>query len=94
MFSCAYSAGLFGIDGYLVTVECNASSNLSVFEIVGLPDNAVKESKERVRSASLNSGFGFPAKELIVNLAPASIKKKAHPLMLPCLFQFSNVTKK
>ena len=76
MFSCAYSAGLFGIDGYLVTVECNASNNLSVFEIVGLPDNAVKESKERVRSAALNSGFGFPAKELIVNLAPASMKKE------------------
>ena len=76
MLSCAYSAGLFGIDGYLVSVECNTSKRLSCFEIVGLPDNAIKEAKERVRSAAINSGFPFPDCELIVNLAPADIKKE------------------
>ena len=76
MLSCTYSAGIFGIDGYLVTVECNSSKRLSCFEIVGLPDNAIKEAKERVRSASINSGFQFPDCELIVNLAPADIKKE------------------
>ena len=76
MLSCTYSAGLFGIDGYLVTVECNTSKRLSCFEIVGLPDNAIKEAKERVRSAAINSGFQFPDCELIVNLAPADIKKE------------------
>ena len=76
MLSCAYSAGLFGIDGYLVSVECNTSKRLTCFEIVGLPDNAIKEAKERVRSAAINSGFPFPDCELIVNLAPADIKKE------------------
>jgi len=76
MLSCTYSAGIFGIDGYVVTVECNSSKRLSCFEIVGLPDNAIKEAKERVRSASINSGFQFPDCELIVNLAPADIKKE------------------
>ena len=76
MLSCTYSAGLFGIDGYIVTVECNTSKRLSCFEIVGLPDNAIKEAKERVRSAAINSGFPFPDCELIVNLAPADIKKE------------------
>ena len=76
MLSTVYSAGLFGIDGFIVTVECNTSKRLSCFEIVGLPDNAIKEAKERVRSAAINSGFQFPDCELIVNLAPAHVKKE------------------
>ena len=76
MLSCCYSAGLLGIDGYLVTVECNSSKRISCFEIVGLPDNAIKEAKERVRSACINSSFQFPDAELIINLAPADIKKE------------------
>ena len=76
MLSTVYSAGLFGIDGFLVTVECNTSKRLSCFEIVGLPDNAIKEAKERVRSAAINSGFQFPDCELIVNLAPADVRKE------------------
>ena len=60
MLSCVYSAGICGIDGFLVTVECNCTKRLSAFVIVGLPDNAIKEAKERVRSASLNAGYGFP----------------------------------
>ena len=76
MFSIAYSAGLFGIDGFLVTIECNSFNTIARFELVGLPDAAVKEAKERVRAAILNSGFPFPDTELTVNLAPADRKKE------------------
>ena len=76
MISIAYSAGLFGIDGYLVTVECHFSSRLSCFEIIGLPDNAIKEAKERVKAACANSRLPFPDCELIVNLAPANMPKE------------------
>ena len=76
MLSTVYSAGLFGIDGYIVTVECNAQSRLPAFELVGLPDLAVKEAKERVRTACENSGFRFPSMELMLNLAPADRKKE------------------
>ncbi|MBO5111382.1 MAG: YifB family Mg chelatase-like AAA ATPase [Clostridia bacterium] len=76
MFSTAYSAGLFGIDGFLVTVECNSVNAIARFELVGLPDAAVKEAKERVRAAAMNSGFPFPDTELTVNLAPADRKKE------------------
>ena len=76
MLSTVYSAGLFGIDGYIVTVECNAQSRMPSFELVGLPDLAVKEAKERVRTACENSGFRFPALELMLNLAPADRRKE------------------
>ena len=76
MLSTVYSAGLFGIDGYIVTVECNAQNRIPEFELVGLPDLAVKEAKERVRTACENSGFRFPSLELMINLAPANRKKE------------------
>ncbi len=76
MLTTLLSAGLCGIDGFLVTVECDAQERLGEFEIVGLPDAAVKEAKERVRTASYNSGFRFPALSLTVNLAPANRKKE------------------
>ena len=76
MLTTLLSAGLCGIDGFLVTVECDAQERLGDFEIVGLPDAAVKEAKERVRTASYNSGFRFPALSLTVNLAPANRKKE------------------
>ncbi len=76
MISYSYSAGLLGIDGYLVTIECHYSSRLSCFEIIGLPDNAIKEAKERVKAACANSRLQFPDCELIVNLAPANIPKE------------------
>ena len=60
MISKVYSAGLCGIDGYEVTVECSGWDRVPAFELVGLPDTAVKEAKERVRCASENSGFPFP----------------------------------
>ena len=76
MLSTVFSAGLFGIDGYIVTVECNAQSRIPAFELVGLPDLAVKEAKERVRTACQNSGFRFPSLELMLNLAPADRRKE------------------
>ncbi len=76
MLSTVLSYGLSGIDGFPVTVEVNLSGGLPVFELVGLPDAAVRESRERVRAAMKNSGFGFPDDRLIVNLAPADQKKE------------------
>lgn len=70
------SCALSGLDGYLVTVEVDAYAGVPAIEIVGLPDAAVKESKERVRSAVRNSGLQFPQKKIIVNLAPADTKKE------------------
>lgn len=76
MLSTVFGAGLFGIDGYIVTVECNSQSRIPSLELVGLPDLAVKEAKERVRTACENSGFRFPAMELTLNLAPADRRKE------------------
>ena len=85
MISYAYSAGLFGIDGYTVTVECHSAKKLSKFEIIGLPDNAIKEAKERVKAAIINSRLPFPDYEIIVNLAPASIPKEGSSFDLAIL---------
>lgn len=85
MYSEIYSAGLVGIDGFIITVECSAQSKLPVFELVGLPDLAVKEAKERVRNACANSGIPFPVATLTVNLAPADKKKEGSALDLPIL---------
>ncbi|MBR2025072.1 MAG: YifB family Mg chelatase-like AAA ATPase [Clostridia bacterium] len=76
MISYSYSAGLLGIDGFLVTVECHSTGKLSCFEIIGLPDNAIKEAKERVKACCINSKLDFPDCEIIVNLAPANIPKE------------------
>ena len=86
MLSRVYTAGLCGIEGFSVTVECSGWDRLPRFEVVGLPDLAVKEAKERVRSACENSGFGFPPMDLTVNLAPADRKKEgsAFDLAMVC----------
>ena len=76
MLSSVYSAGLLGIDGFIVTVESDAKGTFPRFELVGLPDAAVKEAKERVRAACENSGFRFPETSLTVNLAPADRRKE------------------
>ena len=76
MLSRIYSAGLCGIDGFEVTVECSGWDRVPAFELVGLPDAAVKEAKERVRCASENSGIPFPSMEIVVNLAPADRRKE------------------
>jgi len=77
------SASLHGIEAYLVDVEVDISSGLPAFVIVGLPDAAVRESKERVRTALRNCGFDLPAKKIIINLAPASRKKEGSAFDLP-----------
>lgn len=76
MLSKIYSSGVFGIDGFEVTVECSAWDRLPKFELVGLPDAAVKEAKNRVRCALENSGFAFPPIDIMINLAPADVKKE------------------
>ncbi len=85
MVSKVFTAGICGIDGFSVTVECSAWDRLSRFEVVGLPDLAVKEAKERVRSACENSGFSFPCLDLTVNLAPADRKKEGSAFDLAIL---------
>ncbi len=76
MLSKIFGAGFFGIEGYPVIVECNANDRLPQFNIVGLPDAAIKESKERIKAAITNSGYFFPDAEITVNLAPADKKKE------------------
>lgn len=75
MLSVVKSGGTYGINGYLVDVEVNISQGLPQFTVVGLPDTAVKESRERVRSAIENIGYKFPVKKITVNLAPADVLK-------------------
>ena len=85
MYSEVYSTGICGIDGFIVTVECSARNRLPQFDLVGLPDMAVKEAKERVRNACANSGIQFPVAALTVNLAPADKKKEGSALDLAIL---------
>ena len=77
------SHGLAGVGGYTVLVETDISNGLPAYETVGLPDAAVKESRERVRSAIKNSGFVFPAARITVNLAPANLRKEGAVYDLP-----------
>ncbi len=76
MLSKIYSCGVVGIDGYEVVVECSAWNRVPRFDLVGLPDTAVKEAKNRVQSACENSGYRFPPLDLMINLAPADKKKE------------------
>ncbi len=76
MLSKVYSSGVVGIDGFEVTVECSGWDRIPRFELVGLPDAAVKEAKNRVQSACENSGLVFPPLDIMVNLAPADVKKE------------------
>ncbi len=78
-----YSVGLTGLDGCLIETEADVSMGLPAFDIVGLPDAAVKESKERVRSAISNTGFEFPLKKVTINLAPGDMKKEGPGFDLP-----------
>lgn len=83
MFSKIYSFGVMGIEGYTVTVETHLSGGLPSFDMVGLPDNAVKEAKERVRSAIKNTHHIYPSSRITVNLAPSEIKKTGAVYDLP-----------
>ncbi|MCL2217199.1 MAG: YifB family Mg chelatase-like AAA ATPase [Defluviitaleaceae bacterium] len=83
MFTKVISGAVLGVDGYKVDVEVDLANGLPAFDIVGLPDSAVKESRERIRAAIRNAGFNFPVKRITVNLAPADIRKSGPSFDLP-----------
>ena len=83
MISKIESKAMFGLDAYSVEVEVDLTRGLPDCAVVGLPDTAVKESRDRVRSALRNTGFDFPAKRITVNLAPAHLKKEGSGFDLP-----------
>ncbi|MBQ3046186.1 MAG: YifB family Mg chelatase-like AAA ATPase [Clostridia bacterium] len=83
MFARINSMGLFGIDSYMVSVEIDYGQGLPRIELVGLPDTAVSESRNRVRSAIKNSGFSFPQSRVTINLSPADIRKEGPLYDLP-----------
>ena len=78
-----HTGAVCGLEGKSVIVEADFSNGLPAFDVVGLPDATVREAKERVRAAVKNSGFEFPAKRAIVNLAPADLKKEGTQFDLP-----------
>jgi magnesium chelatase family protein len=79
------SLGLSGIHGYEVSVECFLAGGLPNYDIVGLPDAAVREARERVRAAIKTCGFQFPLGRITVNLAPADTKKQGTIYDLPVM---------
>ena len=83
MLAKTLSGTLLGINGQIVEVEVDLSNGLPSFDLVGLADTAVKESKERVRAAIKNTGYEFPIQRIIVNLAPADLKKEGSSFDLP-----------
>ena len=83
MFSQTFGSTTLGLNGMLITVEVDITNGLPALDIVGLPDTAVKESRERVRAAIKNSGFEFPSRRITINLAPADLKKDSSGLDLP-----------
>ncbi len=97
MLSTVFSCGIMGIDGFEVTVECNNQDKIPCFEIVGLPDAAVKEAEKRIQAAIENSGFVFPDSAIVINLAPADMKKEGSTYdmaLLTALLHSSGVIKK
>lgn len=83
MLSIVKSMALNGLDGYLVDVQTDIAGGLPNFEIVGLPDVSVKEAKERIRAAIKNSNIEFPSKKILINLAPANMRKEGTVFDLP-----------
>lgn len=83
MLSIVKSIALYGLQGYLVHIQVDVSSGMPSFEIVGLPDVSIKESKERVKTAIRNSGVEFLSRKIVVNLAPANTRKEGSIFDLP-----------
>lgn len=83
MIAKIYSSCVLGIDAYEVTVETDIGAGLPGFNIVGLPDMAIRESRDRIKSAIRNSNYSFPSKKIIINLAPAGTKKEGASFDLP-----------
>lgn len=85
MFAQLKSIGIFGLDAYITDVEVNVGRGLPGFDIVGLPDTAVKESRDRVKAAFSNCGYSFPTGKITANLAPADVRKEGSVYDLPLL---------
>src|SRR3954463_7932171 len=83
MLACLRTAALHGVDSCLVHVEVDVSFGMPVFNMVGLPDASVRESRDRVKSAIRNSGFEFPPHRITVNLAPGDVRKAGAAFDLP-----------
>jgi len=83
MLAKVLSCAVVGLEGAIVEVEVDISPGLPAFNIVGLPDTAVQEARERVRAAIRNSGLTFPMKRITVNLAPADLRKEGPSYDLP-----------
>ena len=83
MFSKLLSAVISGIEAAIVEVQCDVANGLPAFQVVGLPEKEVSESRERIRSAVKNSGFSFPARRITANLAPADLRKEGVGFDLP-----------
>ena len=83
MLAPAQTCPVLGLDGYIVQAKVDISPGLPAFNIVGLPDTAVQEAKERARAALRNSGCEFPLRPITVNLAPADLKKEGPAYDLP-----------
>lgn len=83
MFSKILSAGISGIDAFIVDVEIDVGKGLPTFTVIGLPDAAIREAKERIKSAIQNSGYKFPNKKILVNLSPADVRKEGSHFDLP-----------
>ncbi len=83
MLTVVLSAATYGINAYLIEIETNIENTVPNFFMVGLPDNAVKESRERVATAIKNAGFVYPNKRVTINLAPADVKKEGSAYDLP-----------
>jgi magnesium chelatase family protein len=92
MLSKAVSSGVYGIDAHIVEIEIDIVKGLPNFTIVGLPDSTIKESKDRIRSAIENSGFEFPPRNFVVNLAPAWFKKQGANFDLPIAISILSAT--
>ena len=83
MLSRVYSCAVIGLEGVIIDVEVDTSQGLPAIVIVGLPDAAVQESRERVQAAIKNAGLTFPRKRVTVNLAPAAVRKEGPACDLP-----------
>lgn len=92
MICSIHTMGINGIVGSHITVECYITNGLPAFDIVGLPDTAVKEARERVRAAAKNSGMKFPSSRITVNLAPANVRKTGTHYDLPILLGILSAT--
>ena len=93
MFATISSVGVIGMHTYMVNIEADIAMGKAKFDIVGLPDAAVSESKERVRAAMKNSGYDFPSIHITVNLAPADIRKEGPIYDLPILVALMSASK-